>query len=120
MTPTYKKPAFWIVAALSLLSALGASGAVPGGGLLDGGIGFVLSALVATGYASVRAFSKGADGKPAYKSTEFYLSCAAAVVCILGASGAWAEQSAVGQALGFIGAALAAAGYTARFQLPPR
>lgn len=120
MTPGFRNPRFYIVAVLTLLSALAGSGAVPSGGALEGGLGFILSALLATGYASVRAFAKGVDGKPAWRSSEFWLSLAAAVVCLVQASGAWSENDKFVGALGFIATALAAAGYGARFQLPPK
>ena len=51
--------------------------------------------------------------KPGYKTTEFWLSLAAAIVGALLASGAFEDGSAVARLLGVVASALAAIGYAA-------
>jgi len=51
--------------------------------------------------------------KPGFKSTEFWLSAAAALVSLLMASGAFGDDSSFAKALGFASAALASLGYSA-------
>jgi len=50
--------------------------------------------------------------KPGYKTTEFWLSCGAAAIGGLVASGAIAEESTVAKILGIAASALVALGYT--------
>jgi hypothetical protein len=51
--------------------------------------------------------------KPGYRTTEFWLSAAAAAVGLLMASGLLVEGSALAQSVGLIATALSAMGYSA-------
>lgn len=50
--------------------------------------------------------------KPGWKTTEFWLSVAAAVVGFVMASGAFGDESSVMKALGLVASGLAVAGYS--------
>ena len=50
--------------------------------------------------------------KPGYKTTEFWLSAAAALVGLLIASGAFEETSTVGKVIALAASSLAALGYS--------
>jgi hypothetical protein len=118
-TPGYKTPAFYLTLAATALAALFASGAALPGSVASSGA-VLLAALGSAGYASVRAFVKGADGKPAWKTTEFWLSLSAVVVGALLGSGAFTDASSGAKLLGYLASALGALGYAVRFSLPPR
>lgn len=118
MTPGYKTKAFWLTLAATLLSALLSSG-VADAGTVAKGAAMLVSLLSTVGYASVRAFAKGPNGKAAWRTTEFWLSVAAVAVAALTASGVFHEGGLAMQALAGTSAILGALGYVARFQLPP-
>lgn len=120
MTPGYKTKGFWFSLAATALAALTASGAVGSGGAVAQGLALGGSALLSMGYSSLRAFAKGQDGKPAWRTTEFWLTAAAVAMGALAASGAMPATGTLAQALGMATAALAALGYTARASLPPK
>lgn len=108
--PGYKTPAFYLAILATLGSALFASGAAPGA--VEGYIAMGLTGLSAAGYAAFRAFKKSTDGtKPAYKTTEFWLSIAAALCSVVYASGAVTETGTVGKVIGVIAGLLAMLGY---------
>lgn len=109
-TPGYKTVAFW----LQLLTTLGAA-VVAGGtdlGSAASAVSLVLAGLTAAGYAAYRAFKKSDDpAKPSWKTTEFWLSIAAAAVSVLYASGVLSDGSNADKAIGFVAMILAALGY---------
>ena len=119
MTPGYRSPAFWLTLLTTSIAALFASGAGPETGLVFQGLSAVAGALAAAGYASVRAFKNGEDGRSAFKTTEFWLSLAAFVVGALLASGAFPTDGGALKVLGAIASFLAAAGYQVRHIVPP-
>lgn len=121
MGPTagYKTPAFWLTLLMTACGAVMASGAAMPGFVAQG-VGLTMAALAASGYASIRAFVKGPDGKPAWRTTEFWLSIVAVLVSVAVASGAFPEGGQGAKVLAFATSLLSAAGYYARFQLPPR
>ena len=118
VTPGYKHPAFYLTALATLIAAWFASGAGPESGVVAQGIGVVSASLLAAGYASWRQFTKGADGKPAYKTTEFWGCVLAALVGGAMASGYFGGESL--KVLGMVGTVLAALGYKFRADLPPK
>lgn len=116
----YKSLGFWATAGATLVAALTASGAIGDGSMLAQALATGGAALAATGYASIRAFEKGKDGKRAFRTTEFWLACAAGVIGLLGASGAFPADGAGAKVIGGAAAVLAALGYGARHKLPPK
>jgi hypothetical protein len=90
------------------------------GGMLGSAIATIAAALGAAGYSSARAFAKGKNGKPAYKTTEFWLSAGAVVVGALMAAGVFADGSMPAKIVGVGASLLGSMGYMARFQLPPK
>lgn len=117
-TPGYKTAAFWLTLVATLLGGAVASGATDSGAVAQV-LGFTVAALSSVGYASIRAWKKGADGKPAYKTTEFWLSVAAVVVGGLATCGAFPADGGVMKVVGAAAGLLAALGYGARAALPP-
>lgn len=110
--PGYKTLAFYVTLLLTTFGALAATGSDIGG---LGAVGFVITSLSAAGYTAFRTFKKSEDPKkPAWKTTEFYLSLAAAAVAALYASGLFAETSKAGQAVALLATLLAALGYTVK------
>lgn len=111
-TPGYKTVSFYAALALTVLGGLAASGLDVGG---LGAIGFVITSLGAAGYTAFRVFKKSEDPKkPAWKTTEFYLTLAAAATAALYASGAFAESSTTGKAISFVASILAMLGYAVK------
>jgi hypothetical protein len=109
--PGYKTPGFWLTLVTSIVLALGASG----GDLGQAGSAIALAgtALVAAGYTAFRAFKKSEEGqKPAWKTTEFWLTVGAAGVSALYASGALSDGSMADKIVGGVAAVLAALGYS--------
>lgn len=119
MKPGYKTKSFWALLVATLLAALMGSGAVEGG-MLANAVATVAAAIGALGYASLRAFEKGKDGKPSYKTTEFWLSLAAVAVGALMAAGVLSDGSNASKVVGGAASLLSALGYVVRFQLPPK
>lgn len=119
MTPGYKTKTFWATACATVLAALTASGMVGDGSMVAQVLATGGAALAAAGYASLRAFAKGKDGKASWRTTEFWLACAACVVGLAGASGALPVTGPVAQLVGAAAAVLTGLGYTARHALPP-
>lgn len=119
MKPGYKTGAFWMAAAATAVAALFGSGAVESGAAAQMAA-LAASALGGLGYASWRTFKKSEAGaKPAWRTTEFWLSCAAVAVGAMAASGAFAVDSAPARVIGVVSAMLAGLGYSARDKLPP-
>lgn len=116
----YKTKSFWFALAATVAAALTASGAIGDGGIAGQAIAAGGSALAAAGYASMRAFAKGANGKPAWKTTEFWMTCAAVAVGALLASGVFPADGTAAKLVGGAAALLAALGYGARGALPPK
>lgn len=56
--------------------------------------------------------SEGGQMKPGYKTTEYWLAVAAALLGLFLASGLFGDSSAIMQAAGALSAALASAGYS--------
>lgn len=119
-TKGYKTPSFWLIFVATALSALFASNVVPDASALTQGVSFAIMALGSVGYASARAFAKGTSDKPAWKTTEFWLSLAAFVVGALTASGIFPAESTAMKIVGGIASLLVLAGYQARFSLQPK
>jgi hypothetical protein len=109
-TPGYKTLAFYATLVMTAFGALAASGSDIGG---LGVVGFVITSLAAAGYTGWRKFVKAEAGaKPAYKTTEFWLSIAASIVAGLYASGIFASGTQGDKIIGFAAAVLATLGYT--------
>jgi hypothetical protein len=117
MQPGYKSKSFWAVAIATVCTALMSTGVLPGAA--SSAIAALVTALAGAGYSSVRAFNKGKDGKPVYKTTEFWLSLGSVAVGGLMASGAIADGSMLSKGVGAAASLLGALGYAARYQLPP-
>ncbi len=108
--PGYKTVSFWLASIATLGAAMMASGA--GLGSTASSIALLVSGLGAAGYAAYRAFAKSADpAKPAYKTSEFWLSVVTALISILYASGLVSVGGTLEQVIGFASALLALAGY---------
>lgn len=108
--PGYKTPGFFLAAITTIGAALMASGANMGAAANAVALG--ISGLTAAGYAAFRAFKKSDDAaKPAWKTTEFWLSIAAAVLSIAYASGLVVDGGTFDKVIGFAAAALSMAGY---------
>lgn len=120
MNKGYKTMGFWATAGATLVAALTASGVIGDGSMLAQALATGGAALAATGYASLRAFEKGKDGKRAFRTSEFWLACAAALIGLLGTSGAFPADGTAAKAIGLAAAGLAALGYGARHKLPPK
>lgn len=108
--PGYKTAGFWLALVATVAAAFGASGGDLG--QTGGAVALIGTSLVAAGYAAFRAFKKAEDGaKPAWKTTEFWMSVAAAVVSALYASGVVSEGGTVEKIVGVAAMVLAALGY---------
>ena len=108
--PGYKTLAFYASLVLTVFGGLAASGTDVGG---LGAIGFVITSLGAAGYTAWRSFKKSDDPKkPAWKTTEFWLSIGAAIVAGVYASGVFSDGSQGDKVIGFVATLLALAGYT--------
>lgn len=108
--PGYRTLGFYLAVLATLGSAFYASGTAPGA--VEGYVAAGLTGLAAVGYAAFRAFKKSADAtKPAWKTTEFWLSLASAACSIAYASGAFAETSMTGKVVGVVAGLLAMVGY---------
>lgn len=108
--PGYKTAGFWLALVATVAAALGASGG--GLGNAESAVALIGGSLVAAGYAAFRAFKKAEAGeKPAWKTTEFWLSCAAAVVGAMYASGVVSEGGTVEKVVGVVAMVLAALGH---------
>lgn len=111
LKPGVKTAGFWLAAVATVLTYL------LGSDVLDGGrdaqvSALVLNALGAIGYTTWRAIKKGDnETRPAWKTTEFWLSAAAAICAGLYASGYFGPGTDGGKVLGAFVAILAAVGY---------
>lgn len=111
LKPGVKTAGFWLAAVATVLTYL------LGSDVLDGGrdaqvSALVLNALGAIGYTTWRAVKKGDnETRPAWRTTEFWLSAAAAICAGLYASGVFGPDSAGAKVLGAFVAILAAVGY---------
>lgn len=111
-TPGYKTLAFYATLVLTAFGALAASGSDVGG---LGAVGFVISSLGAAGYTAWRGFKKSENPKkPAWKSTEFWLTIGAALVAALYASGVVADGTQGAKVLAFVASILAMLGYAVK------
>ncbi len=111
MTKGFKTPAFWLGALATAVAAMMGSGALDGGSVAAGAT-LVASALGAAGYTAWRTFKKADGTKPAWRTSEFWLSIATAVVGGLYASGVFADGSTATKVMGFAAMALSALGYS--------
>lgn len=112
--PGWKTSGFWLGLAATVAAALAGSGAVDTGTPASG-VALVISALGAAGFTAWRLFKKSEDPKkPAWKTSEFWLSCAAVAVSALFAAGVFADGSTGAQIVGFVAMALSALGYTVK------
>lgn len=111
LKPGVKTASFWLAALATVLTYL------LGSDVLDGGrdaqvSALVLNALGAIGYTTWRAIKKGDnETRPAWRTTEFWLSAAAAICAGLYASGYFGPGTDGGKVLGAFVAILAAVGY---------
>jgi len=106
-----KTVSFWLATLVTVVTYLLGSDVLAGG--RDAQVAsLVISALGAIGYTSYRAWvKKDNDTRRAWRTTEFWLSAAAALCAVLYASGQFGPGTGAGKALGAIVAILAAAGY---------
>lgn len=118
--PGFKTKGFWLTLAATAVAALTASGVIGDGGTLAQGLALGGSALLAAGYASLRSFAKGAAGKPAWRTTEFWMTAGAVALGVLATCGAFPADGLVEKAIGTATALLASLGYSARAALPPK
>lgn len=108
--PGYKTPQFWLGLVTTVGAALIAGGADLG--QAANGVALVVAGLGAAGYAAWRVFKKSDDPKkPAWKTTEFWLSIAAVVVSGLYASGVISDGSTADKIVGVAAMLLTALGY---------
>jgi hypothetical protein len=118
--PGYKTIGFYLTALATVLGALVASGALAETGAIMNAIGFIIPALATARYSSVRQFEKAGEGeKPSWKTTEFWLTVAFAIVSLLAMTGAFAADSTAGKIIAGAASILAMLGYGARASLPP-
>ena len=109
--PGIKTASFWLVAASTVLTYLLGSDVLGAGRDVQVG-SLILNALAAIGYTSLRAWKKrDGEKKPAWKTTEFWMSTAAALCAVLYASGSFGPGTDAGRVLGVVVGVLAAAGY---------
>lgn len=117
-TPGYSTVGFWAtVLSFFVALAMALTGYEVGdtGGFATG-LAMVASILAAAGYAVKRGqikFSTGADAKPWYAQTEFYLSVAALVVGLLIQSDVFDAGGQAGKVLAGAASILAMLGYGA-------
>lgn len=108
--PGYKTPGFWLALVATFGAALTAGGADLGSA--GSGVALVLTGLTAAGYAAFRVFKKSDDeAKPAWKTTEFWLSVAAATVSALYASGVISAGGTLEKVVGVVSMLLIALGH---------
>lgn len=108
--PGVKTLSFWLASIVTIGSALLASGA--GLGAVESAIALTVTGLSAAGYAAFRAFRKSEDpAKPSWKTTEFWLSCAAAALSIAYATGLISDGGTADKIVGVIAGLLAMLGY---------
>lgn len=120
MKPGYKTVGFYVALVATAASALLASNVVADGGVVATAIGSFLTMVSATTYASFRDFEKFPQtGKPAWKKSEFWLSCAAALLTAVVASGVVSEQSTAGGYIAGAMSILTLLGYGKKSSLPP-
>jgi hypothetical protein len=111
-TPGYKTPAFWLGALATLATAAFASGFADSG-VVATVVGFIVTSLGAAGYTAWRAFKKADhDAKPAWKTSEFWLTLGSVVVSGLYASGVLADGSIYEKAVALVATLLSALGYS--------
>ncbi len=109
-TPGYKTAHFWLATLATLGAAFVAGGA--GLGSAASGVALIMGGLTAAGYAAFRAFKKSDDTtKPAYKTTEFWLSVVSAIVSASYASGVISAGGTSEKIVGVVAMLLAALGY---------
>jgi hypothetical protein len=108
----YKTAGFWFGLAATALAAIVAGGSDLGPAA--SAVALAVSGLTAAGYAAFRAFKKSEDPKkPAWKTSEFWLSIAAAAVTGLYASGVIGDGGTVDKVIGVVAMLLGALGYSA-------
>lgn len=108
--PGFKTLGFYLAMLATLGSALIASGADVGA--VGSAVAAGVTGLTAAGYAAFRAFKKSADPtKPAWKTTEFWLSIAAALLSVAYASGLVSDGGTVEKIVGIGASLLAMLGY---------
>ncbi len=108
--PGYKTPAFWLGLVATIAAAVTAGGANLGSAA--GAVALGVAALGTAGYAAWRTFVKSEDGaKPAWKTTEFWLSIGATVVSALYASGVFSDGGTADKIVGVVAMIFTALGY---------
>ena len=118
MKPGYKTVGFYLGSLATAVAIL------LGFDIVDGGTGEKIAAtttstLGALGYTAWRLnIKKGAAGKPAWKTTELWLSVAAFLVGVAYASGLFVAGGPADRALGFVAMLLSVAGYS--YAKPPK
>lgn len=109
--PGFKTPAFWLAVVATVAGAFGAAGADIG--QTGSAVALIGASLAAAGYTALRTFKKAEVGaKPAWKTSEFWLSIAAAVVSALYASGVVSAGGTAERVVGVVAMVLTALGYS--------
>ncbi len=109
--PGIRTAPFWLAALATVLTYLLGSDVLGGGKDVQVGA-LVLNALGAIGYTTYRAWKKkDGETKASWKTTEFWLSSAAALCAVLYASGSFGPGTQAGKILGVVVGLLAAVGY---------
>lgn len=111
--PGYQTAAFWLTLLTQLLGYLYASGAITAGGAADKLIGYVVMILAAAGYSVNRGIVKlGAPTtKPAWLTTEFWLTILAGLVGLIQTSGVIVSGTVVEKLIGVLVTLLGLLGY---------
>jgi hypothetical protein len=109
--PGIKTPVFWLAALATVLTYLLGSDVLGGGKDVQVGA-LVLNAMAAVGYTTYRTWKKkDGEKKPSWRTSEFWLSAAAALCAVLYASGEFGPGTDAGKILGVVVGILASVGY---------
>ena len=116
MKPGYKTYGFWGAVALMVVSFFTNADVVGDHSLVEKLAATIGALVTAAGYTAIRTFKKkDGETKPAYKTTEFWLSLAAGAIGALYASGAFdaggPADRIMGIAMGIATMILAGLGY---------
>lgn len=114
MTKGLKTPAFWLGALATAVAAAMGAGAVDGG-MVGAGLTLMGSALGAAGYTTWRSFKKAEAGaKAPWKTSEFWLTLATAMIGGLTTFGVFADGSLGARLLGLAAMVLSSLGYAVK------
>lgn len=109
--PGFKTASFWLAALATVVTFLLGSDVLGGGRDVQVGA-LILNALAAVGYTTLRTYAKkDGEKRPSWKTTEFWLSSAAALCAVLYATGSFGPGTDAGKILGVVIGILTAAGY---------